>query len=222
MSEPRYLYCWFDTEYTTLELERAKLLEVALIVTDDELRPVRGGSGEIPEGLLRRDGFCASISPPPLEEISEHVRNNYQPLLQRCRKCGRSVDAIDRYLASYMDSFPECRKENVRERPILAGNSIYADYFLARKHLPAFLSRLNYRLFDVTTLKLEWLFHYREKKFEKLGAPEVIKKYYRGDDPIAGNKHDAYYDVQASIAELAFYRSRLTKKPKEALKTECP
>ena len=35
MTEPRRLYCWFDTEYTTLELERARLLEVALIVTDD-------------------------------------------------------------------------------------------------------------------------------------------------------------------------------------------
>jgi oligoribonuclease (3'-5' exoribonuclease) len=110
-----------------------------------------------------------------------------------------------------MDSFPETRLENVQQRPVLAGNSIYADYFLARKFLPRFLSHLNYRLFDVTTLKLEWLFHYREKKFEKLGSPELIRELYRGRDPILGDKHDAYYDVQASITELAFYRSRLEK-----------
>jgi oligoribonuclease (3'-5' exoribonuclease) len=99
----------------------------------------------------------------------------------------------------------------VRERPVLAGNSIYADYFLARRFLPGFLSRLSYRLFDVTTFKLEWQLHYREKKFEKLGTPEGIRTLYRGRDPVVGDKHDAYYDVQASIAELAFYRSRLRK-----------
>lgn len=209
---PRYLYCWFDTEYTTLELERAKLLEVALVVTDDQLRPIRGESKEIPSELLHQDGFSACVTPPSIEEMSEHVRQNYQPLLERCRKEGRSADQIDRYLESYMDSFPECRAESVRDRPVLAGNSIYADYFLARKYLPGFLSRLNYRLFDVSTLKLEWLFHYREKKFQKLGSLDTIQKYYKGQDPIVGDKHDAYYDVQASIAELAFYRSHMTKK----------
>ncbi|MGH9389524.1 MAG: hypothetical protein ACRD1Z_07905 [Vicinamibacteria bacterium] len=211
MTEPRRLYCWFDTEYTTLELERARLLEVALIVTDDTLLPLPGTSKDAPEALLRRDGFSAFLTPPPEAEISDHVKENYRPLLERCRREGGSAEEVDAHLSSYMDSFPETRLASLRERPVLAGNSIYADYFLARKFLPRFLSHLNYRLFDVTTLKLEWLFHYREKKFEKLGSPENIRELYRGLDPIAGDKHDAYYDVQASIAELAFYRSRLEK-----------
>jgi oligoribonuclease len=206
----RHLYCWFDTEYTTLELERARLLEVALIVTDDELLPLRGGSnGEAPH--LRLDGFSAVLTPPPETEISDHVRNHYGPLLERCRREGLRTEEVDALLSAYMDSFPESGNPSVRERPVLAGNSIYADYFLARRFLPGFLSRLNYRLFDVTTFKLEWQFHYREKKFEKLGSPEGIRSLYRGRDPIVGDKHDAYYDVQASIAELAFYRSRLQK-----------
>ncbi len=210
MTDPRRLFCWFDTEYTTLELELARLLEVALIVTDDELRPIRGGTAEhVP--FLRLDGFSAVLTPPPESEISDHVKENYRPLLERCRLHGRKADEIDSHLSAYMDSFPETRVASVRERPVLAGNSIYADYFLGRKFLPRFLSRLNYRLFDVTTFKLEWQFHYREKKFEKLGSPERIRELYRGRDPIAGEKHDAYYDVQASIAELAFYRSRLKK-----------
>ncbi|MGH9324477.1 MAG: hypothetical protein ACRD21_10785 [Vicinamibacteria bacterium] len=211
MTGPRHLYCWLDTEYTTLELERAWLLEVALIVTDQELRPVPSGSGEVPHGLLRRDGFSAFITPPSDGEISDHVKENYRPLLERCRREGKTAEEVDSHLASYMDSFPEARSSSIRDRPVLAGNSIYADYTLARKYLPRFLERLNYRLFDVTTLKLEWLFHYREPKFEKLGAPETIREYYRGSDPVVGDKHDAYYDVQASIAELAFYRSHLRK-----------
>jgi oligoribonuclease len=206
----RNLYCWFDTEYTTLELERARLLEVALIVTDDELLPLPGGS-EAHAAHLRLDGFSAVLTPPPESEISEHVRQNYGPLLERCRRDGRSAEEVDGLLSSYLDSFPESRNASVRERPVLAGNSIYADYFLARRFLPGFLSRLSYRLFDVTTFKLEWQLHYREKKFEKLGTPEGIRAFYRGRDPVVGDKHDAYYDVQASIAELAFYRSRLRK-----------
>jgi oligoribonuclease len=206
----RRLFCWFDTEYTTLELEQARLLEVALIVTDDDLLPIRGGSeGESPASS--HDGVSAVVTPPPEKEISDHVKENYRPLLERCRKEGRSAEEIDSLLAAYMDSFPEARSASERERPVLAGNSIYADYFLARRFLPRFLSRLNYRLFDVTTFKLEWQWHYREKKFEKLGSPELIRELYRGRDPVAGDKHDAYYDVQASIAELAFYRSRLKK-----------
>jgi oligoribonuclease (3'-5' exoribonuclease) len=207
----RRLYCWFDTEYTTLELERARLLEVALIVTDDTLLPLPGNSKDVPESLLRRDGFSAFLTPPPESEISDHVKENYRPLLERCRREGRTAEEVDAHLSTYMDWFPETRLASLRERPVLAGNSIYADYFLARKFLPRFLSRLNYRLFDVTTLKLEWQFHYREKKFEKLGSPELIRELYRGRDPIVGDKHDAYYDVQASITELAFYRSRLKK-----------
>ncbi len=155
--------------------------------------------------------MSAVLTPPPESEISDHVKENYRPLLERCRRDGRSVEEIDSLLSAYLDSFPETRAASVRERPVLAGNSIHADYFLARRFLPRFLSRLNYRLFDVTTFKIEWQFHHREKKFEKLGSPERIRELYRGRDPIAGDKHDAYYDVQASIAELAFYRSRLQK-----------
>jgi oligoribonuclease (3'-5' exoribonuclease) len=211
LNEPRYLYCWFDTEYTTLELERAKLLQVALVVSDDELRPIAPRPVDVPEELLRHDGFTAFLEPPPEEEISRHVLENYQPLLDKCAKYGRRADEIDAYLSLYLDAFPETRSEDIRTRPTLAGNSVYADYYLARKFLPRFLSHLNYRLFDVTTFKLEWLFHHRGEKFQKLGHADNIGKYYRGKDAVAGDKHDAYYDVQASMAELAYYRSRFDR-----------
>lgn len=211
MTEPRYLYCWFDTEYTTLELERAQLLQVALIVSDDALNPIPQQPVDVPRELLRNDGFSACLTLPARQDISAHVLENYQPLLRRCERDGRPVEEIDRYLSLYLDEFPETRADDIRARPTLAGNSIYADYFLARKFLPTFLSHLNYRIFDVTTLKLEWLFHHRGPKFEKLGNPKNIRRYYRGNDDVTGDKHDAYYDVQASMAELAYYRSRFEK-----------
>ncbi len=211
MTEPRYLYCWFDTEYTTLELERAKLLQVALVVSDDELNPIPHQPERVPAELLKNDGFSAYLQSPPRDEMSDHVLEHYQPLLAMCEREGRTVEEIDAYLSLYLDGFPETRDENIRVRPTLAGNSVYADYFLARRFLPRFLSHLNSQLFDVTTMKLEWRFHHRGPRFEKLGHPENIRKYYRGKDAIAGDKHDAYYDVQASMAELAYYRSQFER-----------
>lgn len=204
-----FLHCWFDTEYSELDLDRARVLQVALVVTDAELRPVGGASVDIPDDLLTKDGFSAVLELPPREEISQHVLDHYQPLLERCEHEGRKAEEIDGFLAIYLDQFPESRAENLRDRPVLSGNSIHADYFLARRYFPRFMDRLSYRLFDVTTFKLEWQAHYREEKFVKLGHPERIREYYPGQDEIRGGKHDAYFDVQASIAELAFYRSRL-------------
>jgi len=211
LTEPRYLYCWFDTEYTTLELERAKLLQVALLVSDEGLNPIAYKPDGVPKELLTNDGFTACLELPPREESSDHVLEHYQPLLETCEREGRSVEEIDSYLSLYLDGFPESRNADIRERPTLAGNTIYADYFLARQFLPRFLSHLNYRLFDVTTLKLEWRFHYRGPRFEKLGHPENIRKYYLGKDEVSGEKHDAYYDVQASMAELAYYRAQFER-----------
>jgi oligoribonuclease len=211
MTDPRALFCWFDTEYTTLELERAKLLEVALIVTDDDLSPIVARPDGVPEALVREDGFSACVAPPPIEEVSDHVRENFGPLLDRCAREGRPIAEIDALLERYLDALGVGRTTDKLARPVLAGNSIYADYFLARKYLPGFLGRLSYRLFDVTTFKLEWQLHYRERKFDKQGGPEAIARFYKGSDPILGAKHDAYFDVQASIAELGFYRSHLKK-----------
>jgi oligoribonuclease (3'-5' exoribonuclease) len=95
---------------------------------------------------------------------------------------------------------------------VLAGNSIYSDYFLLRKFLPGVIRRLSYRLLDVTSFKLEWRSYYRGAKFEKQSHPRLVERFYTGRDPVQGAKHDAYFDVQASIAELAFYRSHLTRR----------
>jgi oligoribonuclease (3'-5' exoribonuclease) len=94
---------------------------------------------------------------------------------------------------------------------VLAGNSVHADFLLARKFLPEFVARLNYRLLDVSSQKMEWKNYFQGEKFRKKGNPTLIKKYYPGKTKVEGDKHDAYYDVQASIAELAFYRAHLKR-----------
>jgi oligoribonuclease (3'-5' exoribonuclease) len=209
------VYCWFDTEYTDLDYDRAELLQVALIVTDETLHPIGGKPSGIPKALLYRDGFHACIKPPPRSRISQHVLENYQDLLERCAEEGNELADVDGYLSRYLEQFSESKAKKVRNRPVLAGNSVHADFFLARKFLPGFVKRLNYRLLDVSSQKLEWRNYFRGDKFRKKGNPDLIQKFYPGEDSVKGDKHDAYFDVQASIAELAYYRSYLKKADKQ-------
>jgi len=203
------VYCWLDTEYTDLDYDKAELLEIALIVTDQSLRPIGARPKGVPSQLLTEDGFVAFIKPPPPSRISRHVLDNYQDLLRKCDRDGIDLDTVDQYLSIYLEQFPESSAEDVQKRPVLAGNSIHADFFLVRRHLPKFARLLNYRLLDVSSQKLEWWHHFRGEKFKKRGNPALIQEFYPGRDSVKGDKHDAYYDVQASLAELAYYRAHL-------------
>jgi len=203
------VYCWLDTEYTDLDYNRAELLEIALIATDEKLEPIGSNPAGIPAHLLTEDGFVAFIKPPPPSKISKHVLDNYQDLLHKCDRYGIELKDADRYLSVYLEQFPESRAEDIKKRPVLAGNSIHADLFLVRKHLPSFAGLLNYRLLDVSSQKLEWWHHYGGEKFKKTGNPDLIQRFYTGRGVVRGDKHDAYFDVQASLAELAYYRAHL-------------
>ena len=72
------------------------------------------------------------------------------------------------------------------------------------RELPGFASRLHFRILDVTALKLEWT-HRGGKAFEK-ETPDQIRAAFPAADLEGDARHDAYYDAQASIAELAHYR----------------
>lgn len=200
-------YCWFDTEYTDNDYDKAELLEVALLVTDHDLQPVRSRGEGIPKELLTEEGFTACLRPPDRSRISEFVLENQKDLLERCDREGRSLAEVDRHLALYLDQAVE-HVEDKKSRPVLAGNTIHADYFLARKYLPELVSRLNFRVLDVTALKLEWLYHYGCRRFNKQD-PELVRKFFPGQILVQGAKHDALYDVLASVAELNYYRSHL-------------
>jgi len=193
-------YVWFDTEYSSLELETASLLQVAAVITDTTLRRV----------LPRERDLRLTIKFPDGETLSPWVEQNLPELVRACRS-SEAVDIAeaDYRLASYIDEVAGPPAAIEKKRPVLAGNSIHEDRALIRRFLPRFLSRLNYRHLDVTALKLEWKLLRSEREFDK-GNPDMIRCYFPDAVlPASFSRHDAYYDVQASIAELAFYRRHL-------------
>ncbi len=204
MSEesPSIAYCWFDTEFTSLQLERSVLMQVALLMTDRSLQPL----GEPVNLILRL---------PADETVSPWVEENLPELVRRCR----SEEAIplpeaDQRLVAAVEAAIGPVADDVKARPVPAGNSLQADWWLARRDLPGFAACLHYRMLDVTALKLQWQDWMEGEPFDK-EAPEAIRAQLAPTlgESLAGAPHDAFYDILASMAELQFYRDRLIRDP---------
>ncbi|MBK7973299.1 MAG: hypothetical protein IPK07_08480 [Deltaproteobacteria bacterium] len=192
------IYFWFDSEYTTLELDKACLLQVALVITDSELKR-----------LTTDPGLSMYVRLPPGHEPAAWVKENQADVLKGSAAQGLPVLEVDRRLAQYVDNAIGPPGDSERFRPILAGNSIHSDWILVRRFLPEFVRRMNYRLLDVTGLKLQWDQYWKGDRFDK-DTPEQIRRFFPEAQLDATSvRHDAFFDAQASIAELAYYRSRL-------------
>lgn len=191
-------YVWFDTEYSSLELDSASLLQVAMMITDADLQRVAP-----PEEDLKLPVRIAPDCP-----LSPWVEKHLSGLLKKCRGRGAvPAESLDGLLTDYLDRWTGTPFRTVQKRPLMAGNSVHNDWFLARRFLPRFTARLHYRLLDVSALKIEWLAR-GGKEFDK-DDPKTVAAFFPQADLRRLRQHDAYYDIIASAAELAFYRKHL-------------
>lgn len=192
-------YVWFDTEFTSLDLDEARLLQVAVLLTDRHLRRIAP-----PEEDLN-----LAIRLPDSVPVSTWVEKNIPEIVSKSRSASAvSLEEADRMLAAHVDRWCGTPVKTIQKRPVMAGNSVHTDWMLARRDLPEFTGRLHYRLLDVSALKIQWLDLGGGAEFNKEDAAEVAR-WFPEADVERMSRHDAAYDVVASAAELAFYRSRL-------------
>ncbi|MBN2164274.1 MAG: hypothetical protein JXR25_08065 [Pontiellaceae bacterium] len=193
-------YVWFDAEFTSLDLDNARLLQVAVILTDTELRRIAP-----PERDLN---LCIRLEPG--EAVSPWVEEHLSGLVATCRSgAAVSIAEADRQIAALLDQYCATPCESMADRPVLAGNSVHNDWYLMRRFLPEFAQRLHYRLLDVSSLKIQWQDWARGEAFDKEDA-ELLNRYFPCADITEANAHDALFDIKASIAELAYYRIHLS------------
>lgn len=195
-------YIWFDAEFTSLDLDQARLLQVAVIITDTELKRVAPLEADLNLCIRLEEG----------ESVSPWVAENLPALVEKCRSGEAiSIEEADRQIAALLDQYSGTPCNEMADRPVLAGNSVHNDWFLMRKFLPLFDSRLHYRLLDVSTIKIQWQDWVEQQPFDKESV-EQLNQYFPGGGIDSANAHDALFDIKASIAELAFYRSNLGMK----------
>jgi len=175
----RGVLAWMDLEMTGLAPARHVIVEIATLVTDDDLNVVAEGPdlvvGATEEQLGRMDEVVLSM----------HTRSG---LLEAVRASTMSLeDAGARTLEFLRAQVP------ARQVP-LCGNSIGTDRRFLAVFVPEVEAHLHYRSVDVSTLK----------ELARRWFPEVAAAA-----PRKAGGHRALDDIRESVAELRHYRATM-------------
>ena len=165
---------------TGLDIERHVIVEVATLITDDDLRIVAEGPD-----------LVVSATAEALDSMDDFVRamHTKSGLLAEIATSGTPLQqAGDATLAFIRTHVPKARTVP------LAGNSIGTDRRFLAAQLPEIEEYLHYRSVDVSTVK----------ELARRWYPQVMK-----DAPIKAGGHRAMDDIRESVAELAYYRSHI-------------
>lgn len=141
MSDARYV--WLDLEMTGLDDKTCTIIEMAMIITDGELKE------------LVTVEQCIWQPESALETMSPFVRKMHTDngLLDKVRASTTSLaEAEQRTIEALLQHVPY-------RKGVLAGNSIWQDRRFLMRHMANFESLLHYRQIDVSTIKVlskEW------------------------------------------------------------------
>lgn len=171
------LLVWIDCEMTGLDLGKDKLIEVAALVTDPELKVL----GEGVDLVIHADDEALDAMPPVVRDM--HAKSG---LTEEVRRSAITMAEAEEQVLAYVRKFVP----NPRTAP-LCGNSIATDRGFLARDMPALDSFLHYRMIDVSSIK----------ELCRRWYPRV----YFGQ-PAKGLAHRALADIRESIRELEYYR----------------
>jgi oligoribonuclease len=175
---------WMDLEMTGLDPGRDVIVEIATLVTDDELEIVAEG----PDLVVHQP-------PEALAFMDDHVRKMHTTsgLLTRIEASTVSLaDAGQATLEFIKTHVPEARSVP------LAGNSIGTDRRFLAAYLPEIEEYLHYRSIDVSTIK----------ELARRWYPDAY-----ASAPTKAGHHRALDDIRESVNELRHYRQTIFRSP---------
>ena len=135
--DPKHLV-WVDCEMSGLDVQRDKLLEIAVIITDNDLVE-----------LDRLGPLVLQCDKETLDSMSDWCKDNHAKtgLTAKCLKSQLTNEMVD-------DLLVETLKKHSVQGGVLAGNSISIDSLFIRKNLKKTADMLFYRMLDVSSIKL--------------------------------------------------------------------
>jgi oligoribonuclease len=174
------MLAWIDLEMTGLDPTRHTIVEIACLITDDDLAIVAEGPDMIvhatPEELSQMDDFVTDM----------HTRSG---LLAAITASTLTLEEAGTMTLDFLGlHIPEPATVP------LAGNSIGTDRRFLAVYLPEVENFLHYRSVDVSTIK----------ELCRRWHPEILKGV-----PTKKGGHRALQDIRESVAELAYYRTAL-------------
>ena len=156
------------------------IVEIATIVTDDELNVIAEG----PDLVVQATEEQLAIMEPVVVEM--HTKSG---LLDQIRASAVTLEEAGRLTLEFIKQHvPEARKVP------LCGNSIGMDRRFLAAYLPAIENHLHYRCVDVSSVK----------ELVRRWYPSVLSDLRQKQ-----GSHRALDDIRESIAELRHYRERV-------------
>ncbi|MEM7140190.1 MAG: oligoribonuclease [Actinomycetota bacterium] len=174
------MLAWMDLEMTGLDPDRHTIVEIATLLTDDDLELIAEG----PDLIVRATAA-------ELDEMDDFVTNMHTKsgLLDEINASTVSLEEAGRLTMEFL------REHIAEERTVpLCGNSIGTDRRFLAKHLPEVEEFLHYRSIDVSTLK----------ELARRWHPEAL-----ASAPKKAAGHRAMDDIRESLDELRHYRAAL-------------
>jgi oligoribonuclease len=167
---------WIDCEMTGLNLERDAIVEVAALVTDNELNVL----GEGVDLVIRPPDEALRQMAPIVQDM--HLNSGLLDQLDAGVTLGEAQTRVLSYVKEYV---PEPR------RAPLAGNTVFVDRAFLARDMPELEQWMHYRIVDVSSVK----------ELARRWYPRV---YF--NSPAKAGNHRALADIRESIAELRYYR----------------
>lgn len=173
---------WIDLEMTGLDPAVDHILEVAAIVTDEDLNPLDEGIDLV---IHQGESVLQAMNPWCIEQ------HGASGLTDAVRASTITVEQAQEQVLALVRQFCDPKKG------VLCGNSVWMDRMFLSKYMPDLIDYLHYRLVDVSSLKeliTRWYPH----------DPYAVKQ--------KSDTHRALTDIHESIAELKQYREDFFKK----------
>jgi oligoribonuclease len=168
---------WMDLEMTGLDPNVDVIVEIASLVTDDQLNVVAEGPDLV---IHQPDDVLARMEP---VVVTMHTESGLLEAIKASRTTLSEAGAAT--LAFIKQHVPEPRSVP------LCGNSIGTDRRFLAKYLPEIENHLHYRSVDVSSVK----------ELAKRWYPSTAISR-----PPKTGAHRALNDIRESVRELAFYR----------------
>lgn len=188
---PRRPLVWIDCEMTGLDLKNDALIEVAVVITDEQLKIVDPGI----DVLIKP-------SQEALDQMGDFVRKMHTDsgLLDELDD-GVSMEEAEKTILDYVKKFVPTHRSG-----LLAGNSIGTDKDFLQRDMPNLIDYLHYRVVDVSSVK-ELAKRWYHRTFEEA--------------PVKHGGHRALADILESIQELEYYRRVLFPEGEGPTRQKC-
>ncbi|MCB0996088.1 MAG: oligoribonuclease [Acidimicrobiales bacterium] len=178
---------WMDLEMTGLDPDRHCIVEIATLITDDDLEIVAEG----PDLVIQASADELAAMDDVVRDM--HTRSGLLPEIE-----ASTISLADAGAATL--EFIRAHVPAPRSVP-LAGNSIGTDRRFLARWLPDIENHLHYRSVDVSTIK----------ELARRWYPEALAAA-----PAKAAGHRALDDIRESVAELRYYREAVFRRPADS------